>query len=80
MAKSGWKRGARPGNYTNMQRNIACRVKNGFDEEGCTYVEQAAISLGYYHRGYCGTRRGKSMCHNVGSTAPEGEFGKSHGL
>ncbi len=34
MARSGWKRGARAGNYTDMQLNIACRIRNGFGEEG----------------------------------------------
>lgn len=76
---SGWKRGARPGNYTDMQLNIACRKRNGFDEIGCDHVTQAAISLGYLTRGTCQTRRGKSQCHQVGLGAPVGDYGRRMG-
>ena len=75
----GWKRGARAGRYTDMQLNIACRIRNGFDEEGCSYVQQAAISLGYKTRGECSTRIGKSVCHGVGVDAPQGEYGRQYG-
>lgn len=63
MAKSGWKRGARPGNYTPMQWNIACRVKNMGMPNGqfaytspnkCPTVRQAEISLGGLPYGTCG--------------------------
>lgn len=74
----GWSRGARPGNYTDMQLNIACRIRNGFGEDGCSYVNQAAISLGYVPRGSCSVRRGKSVCHGVGEGAPVGAFGSGN--
>lgn len=76
--RGGWKRGARPGNYTDMQRNIACRIRNGFDEVGCDYITQAAISLGYLDRGTCAVRRGKSVCNEAGLGSPQGAYGKAY--
>lgn len=78
----GWKRGARPGNYTDMQLNIACRISNGFDtSSGCSFIKQAAISLGYIEGGDCHTgvsRPNGSVCHGVGADAPAGAYGKAH--
>jgi len=65
----GWKRGARAGNYTAMQLNIACRVRNGkgpggamaYTAPACPTVTQAKISLGMLPYGTCG----KTMCPSV---------------
>lgn len=75
----GWKRGARAGNYTDMQLNIACRISNGLDQVGCSHKEQAAISLGYLPVRTCRTRFGKSVCSGVGAEAPVGAYGRAHG-
>lgn len=66
--RGGWKRGARPGNYTDMQWNIACRVRAGLGPGGamaseapkCTTITQARISLGYLQYGTCGKTVGPS--------------------
>jgi hypothetical protein len=71
-----WKRGARPGNYTDIQLNIACRVsvmgmpngKDAYNSPGsCPTVTQAKISLGILPVFTCRTRRGPSPCRGVGS-------------
>jgi hypothetical protein len=78
----GWKRGARPGNYTDMQLNIACRISKGFDQEGCSWKKQAAISLHYLPKNSCGTGNrhggGASPCRGVGANAPVGAYGRAH--
>lgn len=76
----GWKRGARRGNYTPMQLNIACRVsKMGqdggkaayFSPASCPVVKQARISLGDLPRKSCATRWTRSICSEVGIDFPD---------
>lgn len=70
----GWKRGARDGNYTDIQWNIACRISvmgmpNGdavrTSPSNCPTKAQALISLGYLSYGTCGTKFVRSPCSGV---------------